>query len=196
MPFRRVWWSLEAAKCNLSRLRHAASYYRRCFKWRRPKMMSVGLSISARNSVFSSRVSAPKQILKWSVKKTRLLRLINMPPVHLFCVRGKGRGEMWRQSPRWGNGTDGRPGCPSCSLQQCAQLRLWSHTAPALQHQSHGNQTAFSQEKNASTDGRIIEVFYHQATEIGFSPQSRLNFVAKHEGNIHGELSYSSVVAH
>lgn len=36
--------------------------------------MSVGLSISARDSVFISRVSAPKQILKWSCEENEAFK--------------------------------------------------------------------------------------------------------------------------
>lgn len=66
--------------------------------------MSMGLSISARDSVFISRVSAPKQILKWSVKKMRPLRLINMPPVHLLWFAGKEEGRVGCDSNRQDEG--------------------------------------------------------------------------------------------
>lgn len=64
--------------------------------------MSAGLSISPRDSVFISRVSAPRQILKWSVKEMRLLGLINIPQMHLLCVRGdrRGKGEAGQLPPR------------------------------------------------------------------------------------------------
>lgn len=66
--------------------------------------MSLGLSISTRNSAFISRVSAPKQILKWSVKKTRLLRLIKCLRCTCSVFAGKEEGRVGCDGNRQGEG--------------------------------------------------------------------------------------------
>lgn len=80
-----------------------------------------------------------------------------MPPLYLLWFAGKEEGRVGCDSNCQGEG-----------MKQTARLSSLLAAgvclAPAMQHQSHGNETAFSQEKDASTDGRIIEVFYHQAT--------------------------------
>lgn len=89
-----------------------------------------------------------------------------MPPVHLLWFAGKEEGRVGCDGNRQGEGMK-QTACLSSLLAAgvCLAPAMEPYSsAPAMQHQSHGNETAFSQEKDASTDGRIIEVFYHQAT--------------------------------